>query len=278
MTSELPRRKTGPRIGLSTKLLVLTIIFVMVSEVLIFVPSIANFRNNWLRDAHRNASVAAAIIAETPDVPEQLKLRLLMATDTIAIAHREGNRRRLLAMTAPPPMVERHVELGNESVLQSITSAFDTLFAADGRIIRITAMPYGRTEEVDVVLDETDLRADMLAYSRNILILSLVISIMTAVLVYMSLRWLFVRPVRKLADAMAEFAEDPEDESRAITPSRRRDEIGDAEHSLADMQHQLTDTMIQRRRLAELGLAVSKINHDLRNLLAAAQLFSDRLA
>jgi signal transduction histidine kinase len=118
----------------------------------------------------------------------------------------------------------------------------------------------------------------MLAYSWNILLLSLVISVMTASLVYMSLRWLFVRPVRRLADAMVDFAEDPEDESRTISPSNRSDEIGEAERSLASMQQQLTGTMAQRRRLAELGLAVSKINHDLRNLLASAQLFSDRLA
>ncbi|MEM0907353.1 MAG: HAMP domain-containing sensor histidine kinase [Pseudomonadota bacterium] len=268
----------APRASLSTKLLVLTIVFVMVSEVLIFVPSIANFRNNWLRDAHRNASVAAAIIAETPDVPEQLKMRLLMATNTIAIAHREGNRRRLLAMSAPPPMVKRHVDLADLTVAQSIISAFDTLFAPDGRVMRITAMPEGWDEEVDVVLDETALRDDMFTYSVNILVLSLVISIVTAVLVYFSLRWLFVKPARHLARAMVDFAEDPEDSSRQITPSGRGDEIGDAERALSEMQHQLTDTMAQRRRLAELGLAVSKINHDLRNLLASAQLFSDRLA
>ena len=34
----------------------------------------------------------------------------------------------------------------------------------------------------------------------------------------------------------------------------------------------------QKNRLAALGLAVSKINHDLRNLLASAQLISDRLS
>ncbi|MEM8551114.1 MAG: HAMP domain-containing sensor histidine kinase [Pseudomonadota bacterium] len=273
-----PSGQRPARVGLSTKLLVLTIMFVMISEVLIFVPSIASFRNKWLGDAHRNASVAATIIAETPDVSEALRLNLLAATDTIAIAHRAGNRRRLLAMAAPPPMVDRHIELGNETIFASIVSAFDTLFAPDGRIIRITAMPDGREEEVDVVLDETQLRADMLQYSINILMLSLVISVMTAILVYMSLRWLFVKPIRRLATAMADFAEDPEDENRAIEPSRRGDEIGEAERSLAAMQHQLSDTMAQRRRLAELGLAVSKINHDLRNLLAAAQLFSDRLA
>lgn len=265
------------RAGLGTKLLVLTILFVMISEVLIFVPSIANFRESWLKDQHRNASVAAAIIAESKNVPEQLKLRLLEATDTLAISHRNGERRRLIAMDVPPADVDRHVELGNESVFQSIAAAFDTLIASDGRIIRVTAPVEGQPDEVDVIFDETALRHDMLAYSWNILLLSLAISIMTAGLVYMSLRWLFVRPVRRLADAMVDFADDPEDEGRIIEPSRRGDEIGEAERCLAQMQTQLNGMISERRRLAELGLAVSKINHDLRNLLAAAQLFSDRL-
>lgn len=270
--------RVSARASLGTKLLVLTIVFVMISEVFIFVPSIANYRNNWIRDAHRNASVAAAIIAETPDVPEGLKMRLLNATNTMAISHREGNRRRLLAMAMPPTSVDRHIEFGSETIVQSIVAAFDTLFAPNGRIIRVTAMPEGLDEEVDIILDETPMRQAMLGYSRNILALSLVISVVTSILVYMSLRWLFVRPVRRLADSMIEFADDPEDTSRVIVPSGRTDELGEAERSLAVMQHQLADMMTERRRLAELGLAVSKINHDLRNLLASAQLFSDRLA
>ena len=36
-------------LGLSGKLLALTILFVMIAEVLIYVPSIANFRLNWLQ-------------------------------------------------------------------------------------------------------------------------------------------------------------------------------------------------------------------------------------
>ena len=278
MTLTVPHDRASARASLGTKLLVLTIVFVMVSEILIFVPSIANYRDNWLDDAHRNASVAAAIIAETPNVPEGLKLRLLTATNTMAISHREGNRRRLLAMAMPPTSVDQHIELGNETIFQSIVSAFRTLFSPNGRIIRVTAMPPGVDEEVDIILDETPLRQAMVAYSVNILALSLVISIVTAILVYMSLRWLFVKPVRHLADAMTDFAEDPEDERRVIVPTGRSDELGDAERSLAAMQQQLAETMTERRRLAELGLAVSKINHDLRNLLAAAQLFSDRLA
>ncbi|MEM7696674.1 MAG: HAMP domain-containing sensor histidine kinase [Pseudomonadota bacterium] len=273
-----PPQRAPFRAGLGTKLLVLTVLFVMLAEVLIFVPSLANFREKWLADAHHNASVAATILIETPAVPEQLKMKLLQATNTIAITHRGNNRRRLLAMRAPPASVERHVVLGEETQVESIVAAFDTLFAPPGRIMRLTGTTEGISGDVDVILDQGPLRAAMLEHSVNILVLSLIISGITAGLVYLTLRWLLVRPVRELAADMRHFALDPEDEDRIIDPSGRRDEVGDAQRTLAAMQRELCETFGERRRLAELGLAVSKINHDLRNLLAAAQLFSDRLA
>jgi signal transduction histidine kinase len=77
---------------------------------------------------------------------------------------------------------------------------------------------------------------------------------------------------------MTAFRADPENPNRIIVASRRTDEIGTAERGLADMQHELGTLLQQKNRLAALGLAVSKINHDLRNLLTSAQLFSDRLS
>ena len=266
------------RAGLSAKLLLLTIVFVMLSEVLIYVPSIAHFRNEWLREAHSTASVAAAILTEDQDVPPRLTTRLLEATGTMAIALRQGNRRRLLALDAPPPKVDAFVDLESTTILGSVMAAFETLLAPPDRILMVVGMPPGYDEEVEVVLDEAPLKAAMIAYSGNILVLSLVISILTATSVYFALRWLFVKPIKRLTRAFETFAEDPEDPSRLIEPSGRRDELGDAELRLLAMQEQLSDTIYQRRRLADLGLAVSKINHDLRNLLASAQLFSDRLA
>ena len=82
----------------------------------------------------------------------------------------------------------------------------------------------------------------------------------------------------KLTRNMVRFGEQPEDSSRIILPSERRDEIGTAERELSAMQHELSQTLSQKTRLAALGLAVSKINHDLRNILSSAQLLSDRLA
>jgi signal transduction histidine kinase len=77
---------------------------------------------------------------------------------------------------------------------------------------------------------------------------------------------------------MIAFRENPEDASRIVAVSPRRDEIGIAERELAGMQRDLYGSLQQKTRLAALGVAVAKIQHDLRNILANAQLASDRLA
>ena len=108
--------------------------------------------------------------------------------------------------------------------------------------------------------------------------MSLLISGITAALVYLALHYMFVRPMRRITDNMMAFRADPENADRIIAAVGTRDEIGVAERELATMQTELASMLHQKNRLAALGLAVSKINHDLRNLLASAQLFSDRLA
>jgi hypothetical protein len=106
----------------------------------------------------------------------------------------------------------------------------------------------------------------------------MLVSGFAAMLVYLSLHLLFVRPLRRITANMMAFRGDPENPARIVEPSRREDEIGIAEHELAAMQSNLVSMLQQKNRLATLGLAVSKINHDLRNLLSSAQLFSDRLS
>ena len=133
-------------------------------------------------------------------------------------------------------------------------------------------------EFIDLVMDEEPLRKAMLRYSTDILFLSLVISCISAALVYLALHYLFVRPMRRVTANMIAFRADPENSDRVIAPSARNDEIGTAERELATMQIELASMLHQKNRLASLGLAVAKINHDLRNLLASAQLFSERLA
>src|SRR5690606_18194333 len=120
-------------------------------------------------------------------------------------------------------------------------------------------------------------KAAMVSYARNIAVVSIIISIITAALVYLALSALLVRPMMRITRNMLQFSENPEDPERIIVPSQRSDEVGTAERQLAGMQRQLAVLLLQKNRLAQLGLAVSKVNHDLRNMLANAQLISDRL-
>ncbi len=278
VTDETPStRRRG--IGLSGKLLVLTILFVMICEVLIYVPSIANFRRGWLKDRLSAAQTAALVLEAAPDnmVPKELELELLRQVGAYTVAHKRSGTRRLLAISDMPPTVAASYDLREMRIPEEIRAAFETLAAHDGRTIRVVGEAPAGGEFIEIVMDEKPLRRAMLTYSINILTLSILISVFTAALVYLTLHRLLVRPMRQLTAAMVAFAEAPEDPTRIIQPLDRDDEIGIASRELARMQRQLVGTLNQKNRLAALGLAVSKINHDLRNMLASAQLVVDRV-
>ena len=268
------------RFGLSARLLVLTGLFVMLAEVLIYVPSVANFRRNWLNDRLAAAQVAGVVLEAVPPggVPSGFEEKLLAGVGARAVAVRVGGARRLLATTEMPPEVGRVIDLRDAHWVTLIADAFETLvFPAQGPV-RVIGAGKGGADFVEIVMDERPLRVAMLTFSRNILILSLAISGITAFLVYLALHLIIVRPVRRLAANVTAFEHNPEDAERVIRPSERRDEIGEVERALALMQETLSRELLQKKHLANLGLAVSKVNHDLRNLLASAQLLSDRLS
>jgi len=270
------------RVGLSGRLLMLTIVFVMVAEVLIYVPSVANFRLNWLNDRLASAHTAALVLDAAPSgmVPESLARQILGSIGARTVAMKMGNERRLLAAANVPASIDQDIDMRDVPWWRAIYDAFDTLlFCKPGDVMRVVGpAPMAQGEFIEIVLDETPLRNAMLTFSVNILLLSLVISGITAALVYLALLYMFVRPMRRITDNMTAFRADPENPARIIAESGRPDEVGTAEQELAAMQRDLASMLHQKSRLAALGLAVSKINHDLRNLLASAQLFSDQLS
>jgi signal transduction histidine kinase len=264
--------------GLSARLLLLTVLFVMIAEVLIYVPSVANFRLTWLNDRLAAAQIAAMVLDAAPEesLPEELEIRLLQGVGARAIALRGGGRRSLLAAGDVPPEVGKTVDLREARWITLVQDAFDVLISPADKPIRVIGSGMG-VDFVEMILDQRPLRHAMIEFSRNILFLSLFISIITAGLVYLTLQWVIVRPVRRLTGNIADFSSNPEDASRVIRPTDRVDEIGLAEQALARMETTLADELRQKRRLAQLGLAVSKINHELRNMLTTAQLLTDRL-
>ena len=281
----------GRGFGLPAKLLLLTLTFVMLAEVLIFVPSVANFRIIWLNDRLTAAQLAALAAEAVPGgvVPDALRSELLRTAQVRAVALKRNKERRLVLPADQAAEIDETFDfrasarprgVGNEVALRLrlIWDALKVFWAREGRVIRVIGEPnMGAGDFIEIVLPEAPLKAAMIRYGLNVLGLSVIISVITAALVYFALNGLLVQPMMRIARNMLRFSQNPEDASRIIVPTPRRDEIGTAERELAHMQQELTQTLQQKSRLAALGLAVSKINHDLRNMLANAQLISDRL-
>ena len=268
------------RRSLSARLLLLTIFFVMMAEVLIYAPSVANFRITWLNDRLASADLAILALEAAPEgtLSVDLKSELLGRVDAFAVVLTRPDRR-LLLYTQPPPPVEITVDLRGRSLIGDIGDAFATLaHRGDGVMRLIGPSPQNPSMIVEVVLNEAQLRAEMFAYSRNILLLSVFISVITATLLYLALQWLMVRPMRRITEGITEFSRDPQNAAAGVKPSSRDDEIGIAQSVLVEMQSDLRASLKQQERLAALGSAVSKINHDLRGILSTAVLMSDRLS
>ncbi|MGN6466361.1 MAG: sensor histidine kinase [Rhizobiaceae bacterium] len=286
--TEAEDREAGPAVadsvpltrGLSTKLLLLTILFVLIAEVLIFVPSIANFRLGWMQEKLGTAAaVGVALVQGKPDMlSRSAQDELLMALGARAIAVRGSGESHILVVSSMPPQVDEQIDLDHTGAWAAIEGAMDTALFGGGRMLRIHGKVGESPMGFELIIPDEGLRRAMMIYARNIALLSLLISLITASLVFYAINRIMIRPIREMTSSMLDFARAPDDPARVIRPERRGDEIGVAERELSSMQAKLQKTLAGQKHLADLGLAVSKINHDMRNVLASAQLISDRLS
>lgn len=277
--TERPRMRAWR--SLSARLLLLTIAFVMLSEVMIYVPSIARYRQTWYLEKLEAAYLASLALLAAPEnmVDPDLETKLLAAAGAQAVMMKQPDRRVLMLSDRMPQNVAASYDIADESPWALIRDVFVTMTMPDGADVLIKGVPRrGPDIGLEVVLPVAPLKAELFAFSGRILTVSIVISLAAATAVFFSLHWMMVRPLRRLTQAMTTFREAPEDGMRVIQPSGRSDEIGIAEAELAAMQQELRSAMTRQARLAALGEAMSKVNHDLRNILATAQIVSDRLA
>lgn len=266
-----------PRLGLAGRVLLLIVTFVMLAEVAIYVPSIANYRENWLRDRLSAAYTAVLVFETSPQVGDKLLSDLLASVRADTIVLKMQDSRRLLATSELPQRIDERYDLRTAGPFDAIRAALRTLTTQRDRTLAVKgAAPMGG-EYLEITMSEAPLRQAMLLYSANILLLSLVISAVVAGLAAIAINLLVLRPVRRLTSSIISFGASPEDASRVIAPSGSRHEIGRAEEALSDMQRALARELAEKKHLAALGLAVAKISHDLRNILASAQLLSDRM-
>ncbi|MDB5523684.1 MAG: histidine kinase [Rhizobium sp.] len=264
---------------LSTKILLLTIVFVLLAEILIFVPSVNNMRLAWLRDRLNTAAAAAIVIDGLPKVnlPRPLQDSTLMATGTKAIVLHKEDITRMIVVSEVPPMVNAQYDLSDMSFLPNARDALSTLIWGGNQVFSVRGPIGGSSMEIELVMEDKALREAMLVYCQEILLFSIIISLFTASLIFLVINRILIRPVARMTASMQGFAMDPSNPASVLVPPAGTDELALAARHLASMQADLQKTIRQQKNLADLGLAVSKINHDMRNILSSAQLMSDRL-
>lgn len=264
--------------SLSGRFLLLTVIFVMLAEVLIFVPSIARFRQSYLQDRLERAQIASLSLLADDMITADLEEELLQNAGVYNVVLRRDAARQLVLSSPLPAPVAASYDLRNASAYALIRDALAQLWDREERVIRVIGQPVRRAGLlIEVTLNTDPLCAAMVDYSKRILVLSAVISLITAALLFVAVRWLLVMPIRRVAAHMQAYAAAPEDHTRMILPDSPISEMREAEDALRALQTQLTSALTQKERLARLGAAVAKISHDLRNILTTAQLFADRI-
>ncbi len=264
--------------SLSGRFLILTTIFVMLAEILIFVPSVARFREDYLLARLERAQIASLALLDDEMVSAEVEEELLRNAEVFNVVLRRDEVRQLILQSDMPSPIAQTFDIRDSNALELIRDAMMRLLTPENEIIRVIGAPVRDAGLlIEVTMETMPLRAAMLDYGVNILILSAVISVITAFLLFLAVRRLLVRPIKGVVGYMQRYAAAPEDARRIIQPNAGVTELREAEDALKQLQMELTQALKQKDRLAQLGSAVSKISHDLRNILTSAQLFTDRI-
>ena len=266
--------------SLTGRFLALTIIFVMLAEVLIFLPSVARFRHEYLRENLERAEIASltALVSRAEVLEAPVQAEILSTAGVLSVAVQQDGYRELVLASSELVSVEQDFDLRIDDAWTLMRDAIACMLQSEERVVRIIG-PAARMEGqlIEATIFEPPLKAAIWEYGRNILFLSLLISVITAAFLFVAVRRFIVRPISDVVRSMTHFQDNPEDHERIIVPHAGLKELRRAEDALQDMQQHVASSLKEKDRLAQLGGAVARVSHDLRNMLTTATLLTDRL-
>ncbi len=264
---------------ISGRFAAVTIIFVMLAELFILLPALASFRLDHLESRLERAQIASlALLATDESLASDLETELLQNAGVFNVVLRRNDIRQLVLSSPIPGPVVATYDLRVEGVPQTIDDAVATLLDPQNRVVRVIGAPVNQAGQlIEITMETAPMRAAMIDYGLRLLAISAAFAIITAILLNLAVQRLVLVPIRKVIRHMSAYANAPEDARHIITPDARLAELRDAETALEAMQKTVTSSLKQKERMAQLGQAVAKISHDLRNILTTAQIFADRL-
>jgi signal transduction histidine kinase len=266
--------------SLSGRFLILTVIFVMLAEVFIFVPSVARFREDYLLARLERAQIASlALLATDGMIDDDLEYELLRNAEVLNVVLLRDATRQLILSSRHDDADRPQLRSARRDSMGLIRDAMRRLATPENETIRVIGQPVNDAGLlIEITLPSEPLRMALIDYGLRILALSLFISMVTAALLFIAVRYLLVVPDqarRRSHDLLCRGALTTPRASSS--PRAACGSLRDAENALQSMQTQLTGALRQRERLAQLGEAVAKISHDLRNILSVTTLMADRL-
>jgi signal transduction histidine kinase len=264
--------------SLSAKILLLTVACLLIGEVLIYVPSVARFRLTYLQERIAAAHLASLSLVSEPSLrPDVETTDALLGQAGVLALTVDGGEGRVVMLGERAPVAAVY-DLRDDGWTTLIADAVDALLYRGKRLIRVIGpSPQELGTMVDITLAEAPMWVAMVDYSIRILTLSVVLSLLVAAMMFLGLQRMIVRPLRRITGEIAAFRSRPEDGTVDHEPTPRADEIGVVEAELATMRGDLRGALAEKTRLAALGAGMSRIGHDLRNILSTAVLISDRL-
>jgi signal transduction histidine kinase len=286
-TGALTRQTSAPGLalplggfGLAARVLAVTIGFVFLAMGLFYITRLTAHREMLLHGkiSAVQTTVDAFGLAGPAAPSHELSQKILNSVEVKWMAIETPSGRREFVTAGGPLESVESITADDSSYAESIAATFHALFAAPGTVVKLSAPAQANEPAIEFAFDETSLIQSLRRVSGNFLTISLTIAAVVTCVLWAALWRMVLQPVRRLTSNIIAFGESPQDASRVIAPTGRGNEIGRAEAALAVMQRSLAHELAQGKRLAELGMAVARINHDLRNILSAAQLISDRLA
>ncbi|MDT1063018.1 HAMP domain-containing sensor histidine kinase [Paracoccus sp. CPCC 101403] len=264
---------------LSGRFALLTGIFVVLAELLILLPALANYRLDFLESRLERAQIASlALLATDESLASDLESELLENAGVFNVVLRRNDVRQLVLSSPIPGPIAATYDLREQPFWTSARDAMAQLADRQKRVIRVIGAPVNQAGQlIEITMDTQLLRREMIDYGLRLLLISAAFSILTALLLNVAAQRMLLVPIRRVINHMTAYANAPEDARSIITPTARLAELNEAETALAAMQRTVTSALKQKERLAQLGQAVARISHDLRNILTTSQIFADRL-
>ncbi|TKW66980.1 MAG: HAMP domain-containing histidine kinase [Paracoccus denitrificans] len=259
----------------------LTLIFVALAEIFVLIPSVSNFRLDYLQTRLEKAQIASLTLLATDEnenIAADLESELLANAGVYNVVLRRDDVRQLVLSSPLPGPIAATYDLRDDSGLSASVDAIRQFLDRQDEVIRVIGVPVNHAGQlIEITLSTGPLRQAMAEFGLQVLIVSAVLIGLTAALLNLAAQRLILKPIRRVISHMANYADAPDDPRLIIKPDARINELREAETALASMQTTLTQSLKQKERLAGLGQAVAKISHDLRNILTTSQIFADRL-